>query len=84
MFEFLKRLDHFGHEHFHGHRHGQGSPKIPRQKISMRNDALPLEENTSQCPLCEKHCPLNDPGCRKGIALAKNNLLQQKETKNDK
>jgi uncharacterized Fe-S radical SAM superfamily protein PflX len=44
---------------------------MPHQEISMRNDALPLEENTSQCPLCEHHCPLNDPGCRKGIALVK-------------
>ncbi|MDR1920675.1 MAG: hypothetical protein LBS31_02900 [Candidatus Adiutrix sp.] len=71
MFEFLKRLNPFGHKHFHGHSHGRGSPRIPRQKSSMRNEALPFEENTFQCPLCEKHCPLNDPCCRKGAAFAK-------------
>ncbi|MDR1946557.1 MAG: MarR family winged helix-turn-helix transcriptional regulator [Desulfovibrio sp.] len=44
---------------------------MPRQEISMRNDASASGENTFQCPLCEKHCPLDDPGCRKGIAFAK-------------
>jgi hypothetical protein len=44
---------------------------MPRQEIFMRNDALAFEKNRYQCPLCEKHCPLSDPGCREGIAFAK-------------
>ncbi|MDR1936140.1 MAG: hypothetical protein LBS49_11295 [Candidatus Accumulibacter sp.] len=71
MLGFLKRLSQFEHKRSHGHRHGQGSSGMPRQEIFMRNDALAFEKNRYQCPLCEKHCPLSDPGCREGIAFAK-------------
>ncbi len=34
------------------------------------NTAQPIMD-AETCPLCENHCPLSNPGCGKGLALAK-------------
>jgi hypothetical protein len=74
MFEFLKKLSHSGHKHLHGHRRGH-----TRQETAMRDDAL----STSQCPLCDEHCPLSNPGCRKGVAFASQQFTAMKGDYND-
>jgi hypothetical protein len=78
MFEFLKRLGHSGRRRFHGHRHGRAETG-PQREISLHSGALQPETSVSQCPLCEKHCPLNNPGCRKGAAFALQQFSPRKE-----
>jgi hypothetical protein len=69
MFEFLKRFSPSEHKRFHSRGHGHGRTG-PRQEIFTREGAALSEAGVSQCPFCEKHCLLNDPGCRKGAAFA--------------
>jgi hypothetical protein len=72
MLEFLKKLAHSGHGHAHVHRHGH-------QRSRMRQDTMPsLEAPAAQCPLCDHHCPLIAPGCRKGEDFAMRHATEVK------
>jgi DNA-binding MarR family transcriptional regulator len=73
MFEFFKTHDHSAHKHIHGHRHGHNRQEQP---AGGNGDVLPI----SQCPLCDKHCPIATPVAVKVQLLLHNNLPPQKET----
>ncbi|WP_028314148.1 hypothetical protein [Desulfatibacillum aliphaticivorans] len=34
-------------------------------------DPADMAINTATCPLCKNHCPMDDPGCKKGEAYFK-------------
>jgi DNA-binding MarR family transcriptional regulator len=63
MLENLRNFIHSGRRPMHGHRRG-GLRSLPEGQ--GRTARRPLPADTAACPLCEQHCPLNAPGCRKG------------------
>jgi hypothetical protein len=88
MFEIFKKFGHSEHGRFHDRRHGpwhgHGYGRTEsRQEIPPQSGALPPEASLSQCPLCEKHCLLNSPGCRKGAAFALQQFTPRKEPENE-
>jgi DNA-binding MarR family transcriptional regulator len=76
MLENLRNFIHSGRKPMHGHRRG-GYRSLPEEQ--GRTDRRPPPADTAACPLCEQHCPLSAPGCRKGELFSLQQSTHAKE-----
>ena len=87
MFGFMKKRHGSGRPERggHGSRHyGHGGPRGRGHGLcharhggggeafhATGDDLYTAVSDTNRCPICDNHCPLSEPGCGKGAALAK-------------
>jgi DNA-binding MarR family transcriptional regulator len=76
MLEHLKKFIHTGRR---GPMRGRGLHQ-PLPETKNRTGARPPAADAATCPLCDRHCSMSAPGCRKGETFAPRRAAQTKES----
>ncbi|CAK7018100.1 MAG: hypothetical protein DELT_02324 [Desulfovibrio sp.] len=94
MFELFRHGHHSGHRHMHGRPYGfgRGGKRCGEErhegrrqfqavdaKASPAGGVAHVANATNFCPACERHCPLTELGCGKGVSLAQREDVSHKE-----